>query len=68
MGAKDTCVVQVREHPKAPWRTVASSSRALAWYRYVGLLEQYPAARVVEDGTVLYSSESAPGDQACPKS
>lgn len=66
-----TCIVQVRDDVRAPWRAVPPSCRiAVALQRALELVDQfYPAVRVVQDGSVIYEWPSAPadGDQACPQ-
>lgn len=55
------CVVQVREHPRAAWRSLGAPCRvAEALRRVLDVRDEYPAVRIVQDGTVIYCSDPAP--------
>ena len=71
-GPTDRCLVQVREHPKAPWRTVVPSCTAAEAPHRAAELARFGhvyAVRVMHDGHKLFElTTPAPADDGvvCP--
>lgn len=72
-GLTDRCLVQVREHQKAPWRTVPPSCLAVEAHGRATDLSaagHYYAVRVIHDGRQLLElvTPSAPAEDpsSCP--